>query len=89
MSAAAEPRAAAPPDEPGMLKVYQPWHAPPVVRVPWDRVDEVRQALEAVGFPNWVGETGSFANLAPWATVVLRWEADQDAAQRVLDELVR
>ena len=87
--AAADPvrPAAAPPG----LKVEQPWHAPPLVRVPLSRRHEVRDALAAAGFETW--ESGAdLADLLPtWeATLVFtRWEVDQDAAQRVLDELAR
>ena len=70
------------------LRVEQPWHAPPLVRVPLDRRHEVRDALAAAGFETWESGT-EVAQLFPAVrvTLVLTWEADMAAAQRVLDEL--
>ena len=73
------------------LRVEQPWHAPPLVRVPLDRRHEVRDALAAAGFETWESGT-DLADLLPMSEATLvftRWEVDQDAAQRVLDELTR
>ena len=86
-TAAPEVTASDPPALPARLRVEQPWHAPPLVKVPWERVQEVQKALAEAGFRNRVGEEGEFYGITPEATVILRWEADQENAQRVLDAL--
>ena len=89
MSAA--PATAPPPPawDPEIMTVVQPWHAPPLVRVPPDRRDEVKAALAAAGFETWeYGEELSAFLPEPWVTLVFfKWEADQTAAQKVIDAL--
>ena len=84
---AVAPRLPAAPPE--MLRVYQPWHAPPLVRVPMNRLEAVRGALTAAGFETWESDLEITPFLPdPYTTLVfMRWESDIDAAQRVLDAL--
>ena len=70
------------------LRMEQPWRAPPLVRVPFDRRHEVRDALAAAGFETWESGTEVAPFLpTPKVTLVFHWEVDQPAVQKVLDGL--
>ena len=87
--------ATAPPQpvwSPEIMTVVQPWHAPPLVRVPPDRRDAIKAALADAGFETWEYGDGAeiplLALFQPYATLVFtKWETDREAAQRVIDGL--
>ena len=78
------------PGEP-FFRVEEPADAAPIVRVPLDRLEEVRGTLLAAGFEHYVRDSWASRSLpaVPFDTLVLRYEADAAAAQRVLDRAAR